>query len=87
MSAVTVLLERVPRSTEKSDRLQVLAAPPAERAAGTKNTALFDIVRFERCTPRPAVRIARARARVPAERAPASEEPGPRGYAAKSMDS
>ena len=32
------------------------------------------------------VRIARARARVPAERASASEEPGPRGYAAKSMD-
>jgi hypothetical protein len=23
--------------------------PGAERAAGTKNTALFDIVRFERC--------------------------------------
>ena len=73
---------RLARATTTQVRLSALRPPlvgvdakgkqrtrAQQRAAGTKNTALFDIVRFERCAPRGRpVRIARARARVPAER-------------------
>ncbi len=55
-----------------------------QRAAGTNNTALFDIVNMTTANgslraPRLRTRRACAHSRVPAERASASEAPGPRG--------
>ena len=91
---------RLARATTTQVRLSALRPPlvgvdakgkqrtrAQQRAAGTKNTALFDIVNLRR-RPTAHARAAIAHAshsRVPGERASASEDPGPRGVTAKSM--
>ena len=62
-----------------------------QRAAGTNNTALFDIVNTATANgslraPRLRTRRARPHSRVPGERASASEDPGPRGDTTRSRD-
>ena len=92
---------RLARATTTQVRLSALRPPlvgvdakgkqrtrAQQRAAGTKNTALFDIVNLRR-RPTAHARAAIAHAshsRVPGERASASEDPGPRGDTAKSRD-